>query len=156
MTLRNALDNNEPASFHLHGSALHGRHRRAALAANPDATASPSAAVTYEWWVSDNEPEGTHYFHSHGNTRLQTAHGLFGAVMEPRPRHLDPVKGEPLSSGWAAIIQDPRGPAFREFAFYYHEVGNERYRHLDRRLSGGPGGSLHLRLPPRRPGDELP
>ena len=86
MTLRNALDNNEPASFHLHGSALYVATTGApALAANPDATASPGAAVTYEWWVSDNEPEGTHYFHSHGNTRLQTAHGLFGAVIvEPR------------------------------------------------------------------------
>ena len=114
--------------------------------------------MTYEWWVSDNEPEGTHYFHSHGNTRLQTARplrrGHCGAqeLSPPGPSH-----GEPLSSGWAAIIQDPRGPAFREFAFYYHEVGNERYRHLDRQgLSGGPGGSLHFRLPPRRPGDELP
>ena len=97
VTLRNALDNNEPASFHLHGSALYVAATGApALAANPDATAAPGAAVTYEWWVSDNEPEGTHYFHSHGNTRLQTAHGLFGAVIvEPRARHLDPVTGSP-------------------------------------------------------------
>jgi FtsP/CotA-like multicopper oxidase with cupredoxin domain len=154
VTLRNALANNEPASFHLHGSALYVAITGApALAANPDATASPSAAVTYEWWVSDHEPEGTHYFHSHGNTRPQTAHGLFGAVIvEPRgSRHLDPVTGEPLSSGWAAIIQDPHGPAFREFALYYHEVGNERYRHLDRQ------GSLVLQVDPYtsayRPGD---
>jgi FtsP/CotA-like multicopper oxidase with cupredoxin domain len=154
VALRNALDNNEPASFHLHGSALYVAVTGSpALAANPDATASPGAAVTYEWWVSDNEPEGTHYFHSHGNTRLQTAHGLFGVVIvEPRgSRHLDPVKGKPLSSGWAAIIQDPHGPAFREFALYYHEVGNERYRHLDRQ------GTLVVQVDPYtsayRPGD---
>src|SRR5262249_36422008 len=93
VALRNALDN-EPVSFHLHGSALYVIATGApALAANPDATAAPGAAVTYEWWVSANEPEGTHYFHSHGNTRLQTAHGLFGAVIvEPRgSRYLDPV-----------------------------------------------------------------
>jgi FtsP/CotA-like multicopper oxidase with cupredoxin domain len=135
VALRNGLDNNEPASFHLHGSSLSVTATGApALAANPDATASPGAVVIYEWGVSEYEPESTHYFHSHGNTRLQTAHGLFGAVIvEPRgSRHLDPVKGQPLSSGWAAIIQDPRGSAFREFALYYHEVGNERYRHLNR------------------------
>ena len=154
VALRNALANNEPASFHLHGSALYVAATGApALAANPDATASPGAAVTYEWWVADHEPEGTHYFHSHGNTRLQTAHGLFGAVIvEPRgSRHLDPATGEPLSSGWAAIIQDPHGPAFREFALYYHEVGNERYRHLNRQ------GALVVQVDPYtsayRPGD---
>jgi FtsP/CotA-like multicopper oxidase with cupredoxin domain len=154
VALRNALDNDEPASFHLHGSALYVTATGApALAANPHATASPGASVTYEWWVSEHEPEGTHYFHSHGNTRLQTAHGLFGAIIvEPRgSRHLDPVKGEPLHSGWAAIIQDPRGPAFREFALYYHEVGNERYRHLDRQ------GALVVQVDPYtsayRPGD---
>ena len=38
-------------------------------------------------------------------------------------------------SGWAAIIQDPIGSDFREFAIVYHEVGNERYRHLNK--SGG-------------------
>jgi multicopper oxidase len=154
VALRNALDNTEPASFHLHGSALSVATTGApALAVNPDATAAPGTAVTYEWWVSDTEPEGTHYFHSHGNTRLQTAHGLFGAVIvEPRDsRHLNPVTGEPLASGWAAIIQAPHGPAFREFALYYHEVGNERYRHLDRQ------GSLVVQVDPYtsayRPGD---
>jgi hypothetical protein len=149
VTLRNALDNDEPASFHLHGAALYMTATGApALAANPDATASPGASVAYEWWVSDNDPEGTHYFHSHGNTRLQTAHGLFGAVIvEPRgARHLESVTGEPLSSGWAAIIQVPRGPAFREFALYYHEVGNERYRHLDRQ-----GAQVARWTPTRRP-----
>jgi FtsP/CotA-like multicopper oxidase with cupredoxin domain len=154
VALRNALDNDEPASFHLHGASLYVTATGApALAANPDATASPGASVTYEWWVSDNEPEGTRYFHSHGNTRLQTAHGLFGAVIvEPRgSRHLDPITGEPLASGWAAIIQDPRGPAFREFALYYHEVGNERYRHLDR--LGAPVVQVDPYTSAYRPGD---
>ena len=95
MTLRNALDNNEPASFHLHGSALYVAATGApALAANPDATASPGAAVTYEWWVSDNEPEGT-------TTSIATAradpHGLFGAVivepgLPPGPSHGSPCR----------------------------------------------------------------
>ena len=49
--------------------------------------------------------------------------------------YLDPLSGRELRSGWAAIIQDPIGSDFREFAIVYHEVGNERYRHLNK--SGG-------------------
>ena len=87
--------------------------------------------------VELDEPEGTHYFHSHGDSRLQTNHGLFGAlVVEPQGSvYLDPLSGRELRSGWAAIIQDPIGSDFREFAIVYHEVGNERYRHLNK--SGG-------------------
>ena len=62
VALRNALDADEPASFHLHGAALYVTATGApAPAANPDATVSPGASVIYEWWVSEHEPEGTHY-----------------------------------------------------------------------------------------------
>lgn len=135
ITLRNDLANGEPASVHLHGSALYvAGTGRPALARNPEALVRPGERVTYEWWVTGAEPEGTHYFHSHGWTRLQTAHGLFGAVIvEPRgSRHLDPVDGGELASGWSATIAPPDGSHFREFVVFYHEVGNERYRLLDR------------------------
>ena len=81
VALRNALDNNEPASFHLHGSALYVAATGApALAANPDATASPGAAVTYEWWVSDTRARG---------------HPLL-----PQPRqHATPDRARPLRRG---------------------------------------------------------
>lgn len=131
--LRNALEG-EAASFHLHDSSLRVAGTRSpAIATNPQAMARPGRAVTYEWMVQPEEPEGTHFFHSHGSTREQTSHGLFGAVIvEPKGSEwLDPTAGIPLRSGWAAVIRDPNGTDFREFALTYHEIGNESYRLLD-------------------------
>ncbi len=130
ITLRNAMDNAEPVSLHLHGSGLHLADTGApAIATNPDAYAAPGETVTYQWMVEEDEPEGTHYFHSHGFTRDQTGHGLFGAVIvEPKGSvYLDPTDGSELRSGWEAVIQDPAGSDFREFAIYYHEIGNESF-----------------------------
>jgi FtsP/CotA-like multicopper oxidase with cupredoxin domain len=135
ITFRNDLARGEVASIHLHGSALYlAKTGRPAIAADPASLVRPAGRVTYEWWVTEEEPEGTHYFHSHGATRLQTAHGLFGAVIvEPkRSRHLDPRRGSDLASGWEATIVPTSGSHFREFVIFYHEVGNERYRLLDR------------------------
>ena len=132
--LRNGLDNT-PASFHLHGSSLYVAGSGApAVASNPDASAAPAESVVYEWMVDDDEPEGTHYFHSHGDARLQTGHGLFGAVIVEKTGsvHIDPRTGDQMRSGWDAIVETPDGSDFREFAIVYHEIGNERYRHLDR------------------------
>lgn len=133
VTLENRLED-EPASFHLHGSALRvAATGEPAIAANPDAMARPGASVTYEWMVQSDESEATHYFHSHGDARTQTSHGLFGAlVVEPDgSRWTDPLTGAGIETGWQAVIDPPDGPAFREFAIYYHEVGNEDYRLLD-------------------------
>ena len=135
ITLRNGLDNGENASLHLHGSGLHMADTGApALATNPDAYSLPGSSVTYQWMVEENEPEGTHYFHSHGNTRKQTGHGLFGAlIVEPSGSvFLDPTNGSVLRSGWAAMIRDPDGSDFREFAIYYHEIGNESFNVLNK------------------------
>jgi FtsP/CotA-like multicopper oxidase with cupredoxin domain len=133
VSLRNDLKD-EPASFHLHGSSLRVAGTRSpAVATNARALARPGRTVAYEWMVPPDEPEGTHYFHSHGNTREQTSHGLFGAVIvEPRGSEwLDPLSGGPLRSGWAAVIRDPKGADFREFALVYHEIGNESYQLMD-------------------------
>ena len=46
--------------------------------------------------------------------------------------HIDPRTGDQMRSGWDAIVETPDGSDFREFAIVYHEIGNERYRHLDR------------------------
>ena len=135
INLRNDLTNGEPASIHLHGSALYlAKTGRPAIATNPASIVRPGGSTTYEWWVTEQEPEGTHYFHSHGSTRVQTAHGLFGAVIvEPKgSRHLDPRQGGELRTGWEATIVPPEGSHFREFVIFYHEIGNERYRLLDR------------------------
>lgn len=132
--LTNLLEK-EPVSFHLHTSGLHLAGTGApAIATNPQALAQPGESVMYEWMVAPDEPEGTHYFHSHGNERLQTNRGLFGAVIvEPKgSTYLDPLTGNALDSGWAAMIQPGAGSAFREFAIFYHEIGDERYAHYDR------------------------
>jgi FtsP/CotA-like multicopper oxidase with cupredoxin domain len=130
VSLRNALSGGAPVSFHLHGSALRVAADGApALASNPEAFAAPGESVTYAWWVAPDEPEGTHLFHSHGDTREQTSHGLFGAVVvEPTgSRFLDPRTGAEARTGWDAIIADPQSGPFREFALYYHEIGHESY-----------------------------
>ncbi|MEA2640415.1 MAG: hypothetical protein QOF51_1809, partial [Chloroflexota bacterium] len=46
-------------------------------------------------------------------------------------RFVDARTGAETASGWDAIIQGPSGSHFREFAIYYHEIGNERYQHLN-------------------------
>ena len=135
IALRNALDGNEPASLHIHGSSLYvAATGEPAIATNPDASVLPGRSVRYEWMVAEDAPEGVHYFHSHGVERFQAGHGLFGAiVIEPRgASYLDPVDGDPLDHGWSAIIRRPDGSDFREFVVYYHEIGSERYRHLDK------------------------
>lgn len=137
ITLRNEMTRkaNEVVSLHIHGSGLTvAATGDPALASNPDALVAVGESVIYEWWVGENEPEGTHYFHSHGVTREQTNHGLFGAVIvEPAgSRFLNPLTGGELRSGWAAIIEAPNGSDFREFALIYHEIGTERYRHRNK------------------------
>ena len=138
LALRNAMDNGESVSLHLHGSGLHlGGSGAPAIATNPDAVVGTGETVTYQWMVNEDEPEGSHYFHSHGNTRQQTSHGLFGAlIVEPKGSvYIDPLGGGEVTSGWAAVIQDPSGADFREFAIYYHEIGNEAFTVLNK--SGG-------------------
>ena len=135
IALRNRLNGGEPASLHVHGSSLYvAATGEPAIATNPDASVPPGRSVRYEWMVAEDAREGVHYFHSHGIERFQAGHGLFGAiVIEQRGvSYLDPVDGEPLESGWSAIIRRPDGSDFREFVVYYHEIGSERYRHLDK------------------------
>lgn len=140
ITLRNGLNDGEAASLHLHGSSMHMAGSGApAVAANTEAVALPGTSVTYEWMVGEDESEGTHYFHSHGNTREQTSHGLFGAVIvEPEDSlHLDPLTGDELRSGWSAVIRDRTGSDFREFAINYHEIGNEAFTIQNKEASRG-------------------
>ena len=139
LALRNAMDSGESVSLHLHGSGLHlGGSGAPAIATNPDAVVATGETVTYEWMVDEDEPEGTHYFHSHGNTRQQTSHGLFGAlIVEPKGSvYIDPLGGGEVTSGWAAVIQDAEGADFREFAIYYHEIGNEAFTILNKSGAG--------------------
>ena len=134
IVLRNDLEEGEAASLHVHGVPLQvAGPAGAAIATNRRAMARGGQTVTYEWMLPRGQAEGTHYFHSHGDTRPQTSHGLFGAVVVEPPGSvwLDPRTGEPLRNGWDALIRVPGAPDFREFALYYHEVGHENYRLRD-------------------------
>jgi FtsP/CotA-like multicopper oxidase with cupredoxin domain len=129
LRLRNELS--EPASIHLHGAALVvANDGGPAIATNPEAIAAPGDSRVYEWRVDASEPEGTHYFHSEGDLRAQTSHGLFGAVIvEPAgSTYLDPLTGVELRSGWSAMIRLADGSSFREAAIFYHEIGDESFQ----------------------------
>ncbi len=132
--LRNRTENDEPVSLHLHGSNLIVRSTgKAATMTNKDSLVMPGKFQEFEWYISPDEPEGAHQFHSHA-VREHWNLGMFGALMvEPRgSRYLNPWNGKELKSGWMAMIEDPNGPDFREFAIWYHEIGDEIFRILDR------------------------
>lgn len=125
----------EDVSLSVHGSALRVVGTGPAVVANRAATAKPGGSVLYEWAVPATEPEATHYFHSHGpDERAQAGHGLFGAVIvePPRSSWVDPRHPDRPATGWDAVVRDPAGPDFREFALYYHELGDETYQVQDR------------------------
>ncbi len=124
----------EPVSFHLHASSLVvASDGSPAVASNPAALAAPGATVTYEWSVALSEPEGTHVFHSHGDARFQSGHGLFGAVIVEAPGSTwtDPRTEVVNTTAWDAVVDAPDAPAFREFVLFYHEIGDEDFRIKD-------------------------
>ena len=135
INLENRLEENEPASLHIHGSSLYiSTTGDPAIATNPDSIIEPGSNITYMWMVTENDQEGIHYFHSHGIERFQAGHGLFGAIVieQKGSTYENPEDGTNQSTGWTSIIRNPNGSDFREFVLYYHEIGSERYRHLDK------------------------
>ena len=136
VALGDELPESEPASFHVHAAALRvAGTARPAVASEPAAMALRGQPVTYEWMVPKDQPEGTHYFHSHGDDRNQTEHGLFGSLIVERKgtTWLDPRSGTETATGWDAAIHDPGHRDFREYVVAYHEVGDESYQPLDRK-----------------------
>ncbi len=130
VSLRNDIPD-EPASMIVHGVAWRvAGSRQPATSSSEAAVAAPGATVDYEWYVSPDEKEGTRYLNSSGAERAQTSHGLFGAVVvEPAgSTYLDPRTGAQLANGWDAVIRGPDGKSFREFALYYHEIGDELFQ----------------------------
>ncbi|MFQ5401591.1 MAG: Ig-like domain-containing protein, partial [Anaerolineae bacterium] len=116
------------ASMHIHGLPFTVDNAGGEVGTNLNTAVAPGGTITYRWPIpTDAAAEASYYFHSHGSSRQQTAHGLFGSlIVEPAgSQYLHPETRQPLLSGWEAIIQDPSGVDFREFALIFHEVGDE-------------------------------
>ena len=133
VSLRDDLPN-ETTSLHLHGVPWRVvGSGRAATEQEPTAVAAPGSTVQYEWAVPKDEPDGTHYAHSHGAdaalARRQTEHGLYAAVVvEPAgATWTDPRTGAP-ATGWDAVVRRADGTSFREFTLFYAEDGDEPYQ----------------------------
>ncbi|MFZ5862512.1 MAG: multicopper oxidase domain-containing protein [Nitrospirota bacterium] len=130
ITLRNQTENDEPVSMHIHGSGMIVKATgQAATMTNKDSLVMPGKSQEFEWYIPGDETDKGHHFHSHA-VREQWAQGMFGSlVVEPRgSKYLNPWNGQELKSGWMAMIDDPNGPDFREFAIFYHEIGDEVFR----------------------------
>ena len=89
---------------------------------------------TSRWYIKPETQEGVRFFRSHAS-REQFNQGLIGMlVVEPRGScYLSPFDGKPMASGWEAMIEDPKGADFREFAIFYHETGDEAFRLLNKK-----------------------
>ena len=138
VNLTNNLVDRESASLHIHGSGLYVADTgEPSLATNPDAMVAPNETVRYEWWVEE-ELEGTHYLRSHGNTRKQTSHGLFGAIIvhPVGATFTHPVTGEDHNVGWKADVHLPSGSSYRHFSLLFQDedqiIGTQVMPYRDR------------------------
>jgi len=129
----NAVED-EDVGFQVNGSAMIiSSSGLPATAASPGAIIQPEETQDFEWYIPIDEQEGGHLIMSHAG-RDPSALGLVGTlVVEPvGSRYLDPWTGEPLESGWMAMVVNDDARDFREFAIFYHEVGDESFRPLNR------------------------
>ncbi|HAJ38424.1 MAG TPA: hypothetical protein DCL15_22375, partial [Chloroflexi bacterium] len=123
-----------PASFHVQGLAYAMGSAGSSVGLNPSSMVAPGASTIYRYSIpSDATAEGAYYFYSHGASRVEVSHGLFGALIaEPAgSRYLNAETGAELRSGWQAIIDTPNGPDFREFTILFHEIGDEKTELFD-------------------------
>jgi len=124
----------ESIGFQINGSAMIiSDSGRPNTAATPGSIIPAGETQNFEWFIPIDEQEGGHLIQSHGG-RDPSSLGLIGAFMvEPRgSTYLDPWTGGPLENGWMAMIAHEDSKDFREFALFYHEVGDESFRPLNR------------------------
>lgn len=125
----------QPASFAVQGMAYTAANASGGVGTNPAKSADFLETINYRIPISsDPQAEGAYQIYTHYNMRQSLAHGLFGMlVVEPfGSEYMDPERdGQPLQSGWEAIIVDPFGVDFREFVIIMHEVGDETFEVLD-------------------------
>ncbi len=131
--VRNEVED-EDIGFQVNGSAMIISSSGApATAASPGAIIASGESQDFEWYIPIDEQEGSHMIQSHAG-RDPSSLGLIGAfIVEPKgSKYLDPWTGGPLESGWMAMIVNDDAKDFREFALFYHEVGDESFRPLNR------------------------
>jgi manganese oxidase len=134
ITLRNDIEDEDDTSIHIHGSSMIVQSTgQAATAANPDSMVPYGETQVFEWYILPDEQEGAHMFHSHVGRDMSSL-GLIGAFMvEPQGSvYLDPLTGKESKSGWQMMIANASAPDFREFTLFYHEVGDESFRPLNK------------------------
>lgn len=138
ITLRNQMEI-ESGSLHVNGgSMVMSTTGKAASTSNPETVVEPGNSVEMEWYIHPQTQEGVRRFHSYSNARELTVMGLFGAlIVEPAgSKYLDPLGTGPapeLQSGWQAIIDNGSGHDFREYIIFYHEVGDEAFRPVNKK-----------------------
>lgn len=133
LTLRNKLDG-EDVGLHVHGSSMIIKSTgQPATAANPDSNVQAGKSQTFEWYIRADEQEGVHMLHSHVG-REQASLGMIGSfIVEPMgSTYIDPLTNKEAKSGWQVMIAHPDKPDFREFVIFYHEIGDESFRPLNR------------------------
>ncbi len=138
LTLRNQMEGEEGSLFIQASSMVVSATGKPATTTNPDAIIPPGKSQEFEWYIHPHMQEGVRQFHSWSHDRELTVLGLFGAfVIEPKgSKYLDPLGTGPApeaKSGWQVMIDNATGPDFREYVIFYHEVGDEAFRPLNKK-----------------------
>jgi len=138
MTLRNQMESEEGSLVISASSMIVSATGKPALTTNPESIVAPGKAQEFEWYIHPQMQEGVRQFHSYSHDRELTVMGLFGAfIVEPKgSKYLDALgtgAAPETKSGWQVMIDNGSGPDFREFVIFYHEIGDEAFRPLNKK-----------------------
>ncbi len=138
MTLRNQMESEDGSLFIQASSMIVGATGKPATTTNPDSIVAPGKSQEFEWYIHPHMQEGVRQFHSYSHDRELTVLGLFGAfIVEPKgSKYVDALGIGPdkeVKTGWQVNIDNGTGPDFREFVLFYHEIGDEAFRPLNKK-----------------------
>jgi len=139
MTLRNQMEGEDGSLFISASSMIVSATGKPATTTNPESIVAPGKAQEFEWYIHPQMQEGVRQFHSYSHDRELTVLGLFGAfIVEPKgSKYLNALgSGGPAPearAGWEVNIDNGSGPDFREFVLFYHEIGDEAFRPLNKK-----------------------
>ncbi|MDO8357403.1 MAG: hypothetical protein Q7U76_13510 [Nitrospirota bacterium] len=138
MTLRNQMEGEDGSLFVSASSMIVSATGKPATTTNPESIVAPGKSQEFEWYIHPQMQEGVRQFHSYSHDRELTVLGLFGAlIVEPKgSTYVDSLgtgPDKPVTSGWQVNIDNGSGPDFREFVLFYHEIGDEAFRPLNKK-----------------------